>query len=64
MQWTKTNTALHYAAGYGHKDAVEILVKSGASCTTANGDGKSPMDVAKLNNQADVLKILEQDAFL
>ncbi|GJS63177.1 hypothetical protein Tco_0677741 [Tanacetum coccineum] len=27
-------------------------------------DGKSPIDVAKLNDQSDVLKLLEKDAFL
>ena len=27
-------------------------------------DGKTPIDVAKLNNQDDVLKLLEKDAFL
>ena len=26
-----SNTPLHYAAGYGRKDVVEVLMKSGAS---------------------------------
>ncbi|KAK1310472.1 Ankyrin repeat domain-containing protein 2 [Acorus calamus] len=46
------NTALHYAAGYGRKDTLQNL------------DGKTPIDVAKLNNQEEVLKLLEKDAFL
>eukprot|EP00245_Coleochaete_scutata_P012323 TRINITY_DN475_c0_g2_i1.p1 TRINITY_DN475_c0_g2~~TRINITY_DN475_c0_g2_i1.p1 ORF type:complete len:396 (+),score=116.29 TRINITY_DN475_c0_g2_i1:113-1189(+) len=60
----KNNTALHYAAGYGRQECVEILLKSGASVTMRNLDGKTPTDVAKLNNQKEVLKLLEQDVFL
>jgi ankyrin repeat protein len=32
--------------------------------TLQNMDGKTPIDVAKLNNQQEVLKLLEKDAFL
>jgi hypothetical protein len=36
-----------------------------ASCRTLqNLDGKTPIDVAKLNSQDAVLKLLEKDAFL
>ncbi|CAH1450626.1 unnamed protein product [Lactuca virosa] len=58
------NTALHYAAGYGRKDCVALLLENGASVTLQNMDGKTPIDVAKLNEQTDVLKLLEKDAFL
>ncbi|KAK6916856.1 Ankyrin repeat [Dillenia turbinata] len=58
------NTALHYAAGYGRKDCVALLLENGAAVTLQNLDGKTPIDVAKLNNQHDVLKLLEKDAFL
>ncbi|GAB2295719.1 Ankyrin repeat domain-containing protein 2B [Dionaea muscipula] len=58
------NTALHYAAGYGRKDCVALLLESGAAVTLQNLDGKTPIDVAKLNNQNEVLKLLEKDAFL
>jgi len=35
------------------------------SCRTLqNLDGKTPIDVAKLNNQDDVLKLLEKHAFV
>ncbi|XP_060167707.1 ankyrin repeat domain-containing protein 2B-like [Lycium barbarum] len=58
------NTALHYAAGYGRKECVALLLENGAAVTLQNLDGKTPIDVAKLNNQQDVLKLLEKDAFL
>ncbi|KAJ1704690.1 hypothetical protein LUZ63_004469 [Rhynchospora breviuscula] len=58
------NTALHYSAGYGRKECVALLLEHGAAVTLQNLDGKSPIDVAKLNNQAEVLKLLEKDAFL
>jgi hypothetical protein len=32
--------------------------------TLQNMDGKTPIDVAKLNNQDEVLRLLEKDAFL
>ena len=58
------NTPMHYAAGYGRVDLVELLVEHGASVTLRNNDGKSPVDVAKLNDQDDVVKALEKDVFL
>ncbi|MCO5608819.1 hypothetical protein L7F22_063036 [Adiantum nelumboides] len=58
------NTALHYAAGYGRRECVEILSKNGAAVTAENLDGKTAIDVAKLNKQKDVLALLEKDAFL
>ncbi|KDO50178.1 hypothetical protein CISIN_1g018578mg [Citrus sinensis] len=58
------NTALHYAAGYGRKECVALLLENGAAVTLQNMDGKTPIDVAKLNSQHDVLKLLEKDAFL
>ncbi|CAK9315425.1 unnamed protein product, partial [Citrullus colocynthis] len=58
------NTALHYAAGYGRKECVALLLENGAAVTLQNLDGKTPIDVAKLNNQHEVLKLLEKDVFL
>jgi ankyrin repeat protein len=58
------NTPMHYAAGYGRVDLVELLIEHGASVTLRNTDGKSPVDVAKLNDQDDVVKALEKDVFL
>lgn len=58
------NTALHYAAGYGRKECVALLLDNGAAVTLQNLDGKTPIEVAKLNKQEEVLKLLEKDAFL
>uniref|UniRef100_A0A0E0IF69 STI1/HOP DP domain-containing protein n=1 Tax=Oryza nivara TaxID=4536 RepID=A0A0E0IF69_ORYNI len=58
------NTPLHYAAGYGMKECVDLLLKNGAAVTLENMDGKTAIDVAKLNNQDEVLRLLEKDAFL
>ena len=58
------NTPLHYAAGYGRADVCKFLVDAGASVTLRNQDGKSPLDVAKLNDQDDVVAALEADVFL
>jgi ankyrin repeat protein len=41
-----------------------MLVDNGASVTLRNLDGKSPLDVAKLNDQEDVVSALEADVFL
>ncbi|CAL9199790.1 unnamed protein product [Musa hybrid cultivar] len=58
------NTPLHYAAGYGRKECVALLLEYGASVTVRNLDGKTAIDVARLNNQDEVLKLFEKDAFL
>ncbi|XP_077216431.1 ankyrin repeat domain-containing protein 2B-like [Tasmannia lanceolata] len=58
------NTALHYASGYGRKECVALLLDHGAAVTLQNLDGKTPIDVAKLNDQQEVLKLLEKDAFV
>ena len=39
-------------------------VEAGASVVLKNQDGKTPMDVAKLNGQTKVLSVLESQAFL
>ncbi|PKU65038.1 Ankyrin repeat domain-containing protein 2 [Dendrobium catenatum] len=43
------NTALHYAAGHGRKECVELLLENDAAVTLQNLDGKTPIEVAKLN---------------
>lgn len=43
---------------------MQTLVDAGANVVLKNLDGKTPMDVAKLNSKDKVLKVLERDAFL
>jgi len=54
------NSGLHYAAGYGRKELLEYLVKTGASASQQNSKGQTPLTVAKLNQQHAVIAILEQ----
>ncbi|PPS10428.1 hypothetical protein GOBAR_AA10224 [Gossypium barbadense] len=54
------NTALHYAAGYGRKDCVALLLENGAAVTLQNMDGKTPIEVAKLNNQHEAFDFITQ----
>jgi len=52
------NSGLHYAAGYGRKELCEYLMKVGASATQANAQGQTPMAVATMNKQQDVVNLL------
>merc|ERR1712061_613900 len=38
------NSGLHYAAGYGRKELVEYLLKTGAAVSQPNSDGQTPLD--------------------
>ena len=62
------NTPLHYAAGYGEEKCVQLLLENGASLTDKNDDDKTALEVAQLNEQAGIAKLLStqgtQDAFL
>ncbi|KAL3820459.1 hypothetical protein ACJIZ3_006364 [Penstemon smallii] len=64
----KKNTPLHYAAGYGMKDCGASIEKwrccVSPFLTLQNVDGQTPIDVATLNNQTDVSKLIEKAAFL
>lgn len=53
------NTPLHYAAGYGQAESCTMLIQKGANKDTKNMDGKTALEVAQLNDQADVVKALE-----
>jgi ankyrin repeat protein len=39
---------LHYAADYGHKEIVELLIAKGADVNAKNGSGETPLDWAKV----------------
>jgi uncharacterized protein len=58
-QSAKGWTALHYAAVNGDVELVGYLVKYGANVNKATGEGSSPLYLAKLEGQDDIVKILK-----
>eukprot|EP00416_Gambierdiscus_australes_P041344 CAMPEP_0171093304 /NCGR_PEP_ID=MMETSP0766_2-20121228/39002_1 /TAXON_ID=439317 /ORGANISM="Gambierdiscus australes, Strain CAWD 149" /LENGTH=267 /DNA_ID=CAMNT_0011551729 /DNA_START=55 /DNA_END=858 /DNA_ORIENTATION=- len=52
------NGGLHYAAGYGRKELVEYLLKTGAAVNQANAQGQTPISVATQNKQEATIAVL------
>lgn len=44
------NYPLHYAAGYGYKECIDLLIKAGANHNSLNSWNLSPLCVAMLKN--------------
>mmetsp|Transcript_97341 Transcript_97341/g.284374 ORF Transcript_97341/g.284374 Transcript_97341/m.284374 type:complete len:267 (-) Transcript_97341:225-1025(-) len=53
------NGGLHYAAGYGRKELLEYLLKTGAAVNQANAQGQTPLTVARQNRQEASIRILQ-----
>ena len=53
-------TALHWAVYYNHKDVVEFLLMQGASPFIIDNQGVTPIDVARINNRKEILKVFEK----
>ncbi len=53
-------TALHWAVFYGYKDIVQLLLMQGANPLIKDKDGITPIDVARINNKKEMLKLLEK----
>jgi hypothetical protein len=53
-----SNTALSYAAGYGNEDAVKLLLDHKADVSVKNAEGKTAKDVAEMNDQDAIVKML------
>jgi ankyrin repeat protein len=51
-------TALHIAAGRGYTDIVRRLLEAGAEASAADGAGRTPADVARLQGHAEVEVLL------
>merc|ERR1711972_830606 len=46
------NSGLHYAAGYGRRELLEDLMKTGMPVSLVNSKGQAPLAVAAMNQQA------------
>ena len=58
MQDNAGRTALLYAVGAGHRDAVAALVKAGADAGIADQAGRLPLAVAEKMNRERIAKLL------
>ena len=55
MSWT----ALHYAVINGDVELVKYLIKYGANVNKATGEGSTPLYLAEIGNQDEIIKILK-----
>lgn len=53
------NTPLHEAVSQGHIAAIEYLLKHGASPDKMNEFGETPVDIARLSNRNDLVRLLQ-----
>ncbi|WP_353272227.1 ankyrin repeat domain-containing protein [Wolbachia endosymbiont (group B) of Alcis repandata] len=54
-----SDTPLHIAVCLGELTIVRFLLKIGAQVDVLDGEGKTPIDIAKDNNRKDIAKILQ-----
>lgn len=55
---SSNNTPLHYAAGYGWRQGIEMLVKAGADINAENSWRYTPINIGLLKNHVGVVKKL------
>jgi len=53
------DSPLHWAAEYDRCDILSVLMKHGANPNQRNSEGETPLEVAKLNNSASCVALLE-----
>jgi len=53
------NSGLHYAAGYGRKELLEYLLKTGVTVNLSNSKGQTPLAVATMNRQTACMQLLQ-----
>jgi ankyrin repeat protein len=51
-------TALHYAASWGRREAVELLLEKGAEVNARSKAGVSPLGAALQNGHAETAEVL------
>ena len=51
-------TGLHYAANYGKKEMVELLLRHGANVDVKDRFNRTPEDLAASNGYADIVELL------
>ncbi len=56
------HTCLHVASSCGHKEIVRLLLDHGASRRIEDRDGRTPLEVAKTKEVAEMFARLEEDA--
>ena len=60
IEGDKDWTPLHYAAGAGEKDIVELLIENGAKVKAKTEKGKIPLHIAEEKNHDDIVELLRQ----
>ena len=53
-------TPLHYAAIKGHKEVVELLIAAGADVNAKDVNGKTPLDLANLEEHTETADLLRK----
>lgn len=55
------DTALMKAASKGYKEIVKMLIKNGANTMAKNAKGLTALDIARENNQTEIVYLLEKN---
>jgi ankyrin repeat protein len=57
--WVQPSFPLQIAVKYGHAEMVKLLLSGGADLELHDGSGRTPIDVAREGNNAQIIDILE-----
>lgn len=52
------NSALIFAVAYGQIDVTKKLIEKGAELDIKDSQGNTPLEIAKLNNNEDIIQLL------
>lgn len=58
--WGYRKSALHIAAEKGHYRVAAVLIAEGANINIRDGNGRTPLELAKANGHDDVMKLFEK----